>query len=229
MFQLFLHNRFEVLQSNEAETVEQRWSTFKEAVVEAGEDVLGRAHFRRKPWINDESWKKVEKRRLAKQEMNQAKTRQQKQQASDRHSALSKEVKKELREDKRMYFKTFTDEAEEAASKGDLKTLYATNRILSGQHCNPNRPVRNKEGRLLTIVEDQLAKWKEHFQGVLKRPASEQRLQLNPGNPLDINIGEITKEEIHKALSSLKNGKAAGTDKRGQNQRQRQREMEESC
>ena len=144
--------------------------------------------------------------------MNQAKTLQQKQQASDRHSALSKEVKKELLEDKRMYFKTFANEAEEAASKGDLKTLYATTRILSERHCNPNRPVRKKEGRLLTIVEDQIARWKEHFQEVLNRPASEQRPQLNPGDPLDINIGEITKEKMHEALSSLKNGKAAGTD-----------------
>ena len=111
-----------------------------------------------------------------------------------------------------MYFKTFADEAEKAASKGDLKTLYATTRILSGRHCNPNRPVRNKEGRLLTIVEDQLARWKKHFQGVLNRPASEQRPQLNPSDPFDIIIGEITKEEIRKAFSSLKNRKAAGTD-----------------
>ena len=151
MFQLSLHSRFEMLQSNKAETVEQRWSTFKELVAGACEDVLERAHFRRKPWISDESWKKVEKRGLAKQEMNQIKTRQQKQQASDRHSSLSKEVKKELREDKRMYFKTFADEAEEAASKGDLKTLYATTRILSGRHCNPNRPVRKKKGNCLQL------------------------------------------------------------------------------
>ena len=133
-----------------------------------------------------------------------------KQQTSDSNFALSKKVKKELRAEKWMYFKT--DEAEEAASKGDLKTLYATTRILSGRHCNPNRPVRNKERTLLTTVEDQLARWKEHFQEVLNRPASDQRLQLNSGDPLYINIGEITKEEIHKALSRLKNGKAAGTD-----------------
>ena len=111
-----------------------------------------------------------------------------------------------------MYFRTFADEAEKAASKGDLKTLYATTKIFSGQHCNPKRPVRNK-GRLLTMVKDQLTKWIEHFQEVLNQPASEQRPRLNSGDPLDINIGEITKEEIHKALSSLKNGKTAGTDK----------------
>ena len=58
-------------------------------------------------------------------------------------------------------------------------------------------------------MEDQQARWKEHFQEVLNRPASEQRPQLNPGDPLDINIGKITKEEIHKALSCLKNWKAA--------------------
>ena len=95
MFQFSLHNCFDMLQSNEAETVEQRWSTFKEAVARACEDVLGRAHFRKKPRISDESWK-VEKRRLAKQETNQAKTHHQKQQASDRHSVLSKKVIKEL-------------------------------------------------------------------------------------------------------------------------------------
>ena len=57
------------------------------------------------------------------------------------------------------------------------------------------------------MVEDQLARWKKHFQEVLNRPTSEQRPQLIPGDPLDINIGKITKDKIHKALSSLKNGR----------------------
>ena len=60
-----------------------------------------------------------------------------------------------------MHFKTFADEAVEAASKDDLKTLYAITRILSQRICNPNRPVRKKEGRLLKTVENQQARWKE--------------------------------------------------------------------
>ena len=101
MFQTSLHNRLEVLQSKEAETVKQTWSTLEETVVSSCEDVLGRTRFRRKPWISEKTWKKVEKRRQVKQELNQTKIRQQKQQATARHSALSKKVKKELRADKR--------------------------------------------------------------------------------------------------------------------------------
>ena len=211
-FQISLYNRFQVLQTEEQETVEHRWTTFREAVVGACEDVLGKPKTNRKPWISDRTWQKVEDRRLAKQELNQARTRQQKQRAAARHSTLAIEVKKELRADKRAYINTIAEEAEEAAGKGDLGTLYATTRLLSGRRSNPNRPVRNKEGKLLTTIEDQLARWKEHFQEVLNRPPPDERPQLEPGDPLDINTGEITKAEIHKALNSLKNGKAAGTD-----------------
>nr|KAG5693704.1 hypothetical protein BaRGS_008346 [Batillaria attramentaria] len=67
-------------------------------------------------------------------------------------------------------------------------------------------------GWLATTMEDQVARWKEHFQEVLNQPPPDERPQLEPGDPLDINTGAITKAEIRKALSSLKNGKAAGTD-----------------
>ena len=174
--------------------------------------MLERPRTHRKPWISDETWQKVEERRLAKQDLNQAKTHQQKQQATARYSTLAKEVKRELRADKRKHINNIAAEAEEAASKGDLKTVYATTRLLSGRRNNPNRPVRDKEGKLLTTIEDQLARWKEHFQEVLNRAPPDERPQLAPGDPLDINTREISKTEIRKALSSLKNGRAAGTD-----------------
>ena len=211
-FQISLQNRFQVLQTEETETVEHQWNTFKDAVLETCEDVLGRPQTNRKPWIKDETWKKIEERRQAKLNVNQAKTRQQKQQASTKYSIIAKTVKKDLRADKRAFINTIADEAEEAASKGDLKTLYATTRLLSGRRTNPNKPVRDKEGKLLTNIDEQLVRWKEHFQEVLNRPPPCNRPELEPGTPLNVNTGEITKTEIRKALKSLKNDKAAGTD-----------------
>ena len=54
-FQISLHNRFEVLQSKKAKTVEQRWLTLQKVVVGACKDVLERTHFKRKPWVNDKT------------------------------------------------------------------------------------------------------------------------------------------------------------------------------
>ena len=79
-FQISLHNRFEALKTEDSQkTVHQSWTILKEATVGAYEEVLGRPSVNRKPWISDETWQKVEERKKMKQELNQARTRQQKQ------------------------------------------------------------------------------------------------------------------------------------------------------
>ena len=89
-FQLALDNRFEALQTEEAETtVEQSWANLKEAIVGSCEEVLGRPPGNRKPWISDETWKKVEERKRAKEELNQARTRNQKQVAASKYSEMA--------------------------------------------------------------------------------------------------------------------------------------------
>ena len=87
--QLFFNNRFKALQTEEAETtVEQSWANLKEALVGSCEEVLGRPPGNRKPWISDETWKKVEERKRAKEELNQARTRNQKQVAASKYSKV---------------------------------------------------------------------------------------------------------------------------------------------
>ena len=212
-FQIALHNRFEALQVDDGErTVEQCWTDLKEVTVGACEEVLGRPPVNRKPWISDETWQKVEERKKLKHELNQARTRQQKQVSASKYSEVAKDVKKQLRNDKRNFFNELADQAEKAAGKGDLKALYATTRLLSGRRSNTNRPLRDKAGQLLTSVDDQLARWKEHFQDILNRPPPQNPPELEPGPPLNIDTGDMTKLEILTALKSLKNGKAAGTD-----------------
>ena len=63
-------------------------------------------------------------RKKAKQDMNQAKTPQQKRTASASYSAVAKDIKKQLRADKRAYIIDIADQAEKTARKEDKKTLY---------------------------------------------------------------------------------------------------------
>ena len=88
-----------------------------------------------------------------------------------------------------------------------------TTRKLSGIRCNQNRPIRSEDGTLLTKMEDQLQRWKRHFESVLNRPAPSQVPDPRPADvPLNINTGPISRGEIGTALTQLKNAKAPGVD-----------------
>ncbi|VDP05624.1 unnamed protein product, partial [Schistosoma curassoni] len=94
-----------------------------------------------------------------------------------------------------------------------MRQLYDTTKKPSGNHRKPERPVKSKEGRVITNIEEQQNRWVEHFKGLLNRPAP-----LNPPNieaaPTDllINVVPPTIEKISMAIRQIKSGKAAGAD-----------------
>ena len=230
-FQIELQNRFEALfipeeVDEEARNVNRdvgeqvqdadinvQWEKTKRVLVDTCGSVLGSMKRTRKEWLSDDTHRKIEERRKAKQSLNDARTRQGKREANRYYNEKNREVKKSCRRDKRKLIKGIAREAEDAAEKNDLRTLYMTTRKLSGIRCNQNRPVRSEDGTLLTKMEDQLQRWKRHFESVLNRPAPSQLPDPLPAdNLLNINIGPITRGEIKTALTQLKNAKAPGVD-----------------
>ncbi|CAG2240202.1 unnamed protein product [Mytilus edulis] len=92
--------------------------------------------YKRKNWMSDNTWVKVEERRKAKEKVLNAITRQQKRQTQDLYREIDKEVKKNCKQDKRDYVEQLAQEAEIACSKGDIKSLYNTTKQLSGRRSN---------------------------------------------------------------------------------------------
>ena len=80
-------------------------------------------------------------------------------------------MKRSARKDERRYVEELTKEAETAAGQRNVKKLYDTTRTLSGKDSNPRRPVKDKNGNLLSSEGDQRARWAEHFKEILNRPA----------------------------------------------------------
>ena len=62
--------------------------------------------------------------------------------------------------------------------KRDMKKVYDTTRLLSGKRTVQNTPVKDNNGVVLTRTDDQLNRWKEHFQEILNRPAPENLPEL---------------------------------------------------
>ena len=88
----------------------------------------------------------------------------------DCYTRMDREVKKNFKKDKRAYTEHLAKEAETACGKGDIKSLYNTTRQLSGRPPITNSPVKDSNGKVISKNEEQLKRWKEHFQEVLNRP-----------------------------------------------------------
>ena len=74
------------------------------------------------------------------------------------------------RADKKDCIEKLADEAEEAAGRNDLKTLYKINKQLNNGFKNCDVPVKNKNGMVIEKEAEKLQRWKEHFESVLNRP-----------------------------------------------------------
>lgn len=72
--------------------------------------------------------------------------------------------------------------------------------------------IRDSSGTILTMLDEQLKKWRNYFKTLLNRPPPVNPLVVQATRPLNINTGPITKHEIKTALKNLKNGIATGTD-----------------
>ena len=104
-------------------------------------------------------------------------------------------------------------QAEDAAGQRNLKDLYMLTRKLIGKFQQSNMPIRNKEGQMLMTTEQQLKQWVEHFTDLLNRPAPKEQPNISQAEvDLPISVEKPSKEEIKKAIRTLKNGKAAGPD-----------------
>jgi len=103
-----------------------------------------------------------------------------------------------------------------ATDRNDTRMLYSVVRQLTGVNSNSNIPVKSKDGRMLLTEEEQNTRWMEHFKEVLNQP--EPTIELDMDNSygskeLEVNMTDLTAEEVTRAINSLTNNKARALTK----------------
>ncbi|VDP50577.1 unnamed protein product [Schistosoma curassoni] len=84
-----------------------------------------------------------------------------------------------------------------------MKQLYDTTEKLAGKYSKPERPVKDKEDKPITEIQEQRKRWVEHFEEFLNKPAP-----LNPPDteaaptdlPIDVTLPTI--EEINMVIGT---------------------------
>ncbi|VDP29476.1 unnamed protein product [Schistosoma margrebowiei] len=215
-FKIVLSNKFQAfhdLLNGKRTTVESNWKGIKQAITSTCHEVLGHKKHHHKEWITVDTLNKTQERGNKKAAINTSRKRPEKAKAQAEYTEVNKLVEKSIRTDKCKNVEDLATTAEKAAREGNMRQLYDITKKISGNRRKPERPVKSKEGEVITNIEEQRNRWVEHFNELLNRPAP-----LDPPNieaaptDLPINFGQSTIEEISMAIRQIKSSKAAGPD-----------------
>ena len=177
--------------------------------------VLGYKTKEVKPWISKEAWDLIEQRKEIKLKLDGTNSERLKEKRRVEYKAKDREVKRQIRRDKRNWSEGIEKEAEEAASRQNMKTLYSLTKTICNDKPRQSTVVNDRNGNALTSNEDRRKRWKEHFMEILNReePADPINEDVNDQqDTADIDTGHVSKAEIRRAIKTLENGKAPGED-----------------
>ncbi|VDP57477.1 unnamed protein product [Schistosoma margrebowiei] len=211
-----LSNKFQAfhdLLNGEGTTMESNWKGIKEAIISTCHEVLGHKKHHHKEWITVDTLDNIQERKNKKAAINTSRTRAEKAKAQAEYTEVNKQVKRSIRTDKREYVEDLATTAEKAAREGNVRQLYDTTKKLVGNHRKSERPVRSKEGKVITNIKERQNRCVEHFKELLNRPAPLNSPIIEEAlTELPIDVGPPTVEEISMAIKQNKSGKAAGPD-----------------
>ena len=212
-FKVTLSNKYKVLEELVDDEIDDQWNKIKETLTTTCQEILGPLRRQHKEWISATTIKHIEERKMKKASVNNSRTRTEKTKAAEEYSEVNKKVKKSIKADKINYLESLADDAEKAWHHGNTRDLYNIIKKIAGKFNKPERPVKDKKGKLIPDEEGQKKRWTEHFQELLNRPAPQCTQDIQPAETdLPIDCSPPRKEEIIQAIKQLKKGKAAGPD-----------------
>ena len=126
----------------------------KDAITTAAEEKIGRRRdSKRENQIQDRTWILINERKKAKSMKEQARSAEEMKLCNEQYKQLNKAIKKSCCKDKNEWFEQKSEEARNAVRRNDTKILYLIVRDLSGSQSNSNVPIKDKNGKVITIEE----------------------------------------------------------------------------
>ncbi|VDP49194.1 unnamed protein product [Schistosoma curassoni] len=141
--------------NGEGTTTESNWKWIKEAITSTCHEVQGHKKHHHKEWTTVDTLDTTQERRNKKAAINTSRTRAEKAKAQAEYTEVNKQVKRSIKTDKRKYVEDLTMTADKAAREGNMRQLYDITKKLAVNYRKPERPVKGKEGEVITNIQEQ--------------------------------------------------------------------------
>ena len=194
----------------------EHWETLKSSIIDSCKESIGLKRYEHQDWFdqNDPDIVKLtEKTRNALLEHLRDPNSVAK---KKKHRDLKAEVQLKTREMKNDWWLGKSNEMQLLFEKNDMRGFFSATKIIYGPSFQGLAPLRSRNGaRLLKSNTEILARWKEHFEELLNRDPviDDNVLDELPRFPVDNTLSDVpTLIEVEKAVSAMKNNKAAGPD-----------------
>ena len=198
--------------------VEQEWHDFRDAVMECATEVCGKRRVGGKgirkgsEWWNNDVEKVVkEKRRLFERSLQSGRVDD-----WERYKNKRQEVKRVIKEAKKAADERWGERMSEKFE--DRKKMFwkEVKRVRRGDEKREVR-VRDERGQILVENEQVKGRWAEYFEALLnvRDERGAELVAVGDGRRMPMMNGrdrEIEKEEVERAISRMKEGKAPGMD-----------------
>ncbi|BFY97740.1 hypothetical protein BsWGS_00780 [Bradybaena similaris] len=219
-YNIEIQNRYAALSnqpdlSNAEQDIESKWSFLKNTLKDAASNTAGPKANRRKPWLSESTWTKIQERKQIKMKVLSAKTVSLQESNKQSYTILDRAIKANARKDKLNFINNLATDAEAAAKTGNSKTLHHIMKQLCNSPHTTNVPIKDNNGNLLVLEEEQKQRWAEHFKELLNRPEpiNVPNFQEEVAMPtLPASDENFTIAEIKYSITKLRNNKAAGED-----------------
>ena len=205
----FLEKVVEYRQScKTASNVDGYWKVLKDSLLAASDDVCGwtKGPPRHKEtwWWNDKVDDAVKQKRKLWKEWKQGKIDKNDYLEAKRKAKRAVYQAKCESERKRFGEIERRDDQKNEVFK-IAKAMVKTNQDIVGEQC-----VKNDEGKLAVTNDDKKQAWQSHYQRLLNTEFEWDRNTLSEEHPVSGPAVRVTKKMVEKAVSKMKNGKAAG-------------------
>ena len=173
---------------------EPKWNEIKKVIMQTTESTIPKNQMEeRKTWMTEEILKLMQKRRL---EKDQKDLRQH-----------TKVIRRKCREAKATELLERCSKIEELEKRGDTRTMYYEVKKLAPKRMTYTRKeVEDKNGNIIYEKDKALLVWKEYMECLYGSS------QMTLDSKQEIGAIELGKDQVLKAIRSLKNNKAPGRD-----------------